>query len=229
MILPTRRLTRSLAATAAAAVVVLAGGAGIATASPAALNDQDRAFLVGSHQTNLAEIATGKLAQGKGRSQQVKDLGAMLVADHTKLDAAARPLAQRADVKLPSAPNPEQRALAARLADASASEFDALFVAGQLAGHAKAMRLGEAEIKGGSDPAVVAAAKSAAPVIAKHHREFEAQARAMGLPVAVDAGSSGDRGSTPVGGVPAGLMGLGALLLAVGLVVAVRRPAGAVR
>lgn len=227
MILNTRRLARSVAATAAA-VVVLAGGAGIATASTTELNDQDRAFLIGSHQSNLAEIATGKLAQSKGQSQEVKDLGAMLVADHTKLDAAARPLAQRGNVKLPAAPNAEQRALAAKLTAASASEFDALFVAGQIAAHAKAMRIGEAEISGGQDPAVVAAAKNAAPVIMKHHHEAQALARAMDLPVGVDAGRSGEAGGSPVD-VPVGLVGLGALLVAAGVVVAVRRPAAAVR
>jgi putative membrane protein len=146
---------------------------------------------MGAHQLNLAEIAAGKLAQSKGSSQEVKDLGAMLVTDHTKLDAAVRKVATTAEVSLPSAPNAEQKAMQAKLMNAPAGEFDARFVAGQLAGHAKTMALGEKETKHGSDAAVMKAASDAAPVIAQHHDKFMDQARAMGLPEHVDAGLSG--------------------------------------
>jgi putative membrane protein len=101
------------------------------------LSEQDRVFLRGAHQSNLAEIATGKLAQSKGSSAEVKQLGALLIADHTKLDASLRKVADAANVSLPQQPNAEQRALQAKLQAASGDDFDAMFVAGQLEGHAK--------------------------------------------------------------------------------------------
>jgi putative membrane protein len=181
------RMVRRCAVTVAAAVVVLVSGAGVAAAATT-VSGQDRAYVMGAHQSNLAEIAAGKLAQSKGSSKEVKDLGTMLVTDHTKLDAALRKVATAAGASLPAAPNAEQKAMQAKLMNASADEFDAMFVAGQITGHAKAMALGEKEMKHGSDAAVMKAATDAAPVIARHHDKFMAQARAMGLPDHVGAG-----------------------------------------
>ncbi|TDD22655.1 DUF4142 domain-containing protein [Kribbella turkmenica] len=216
-------LVRRWAVTALAAAAVLSAGAGPVRAATT-LNDADRTFLAAAHQSNLAEIATGKLAQSKGTSQEVKDLGAMLVTDHTKLDSALRAVATAKNVALPDAPNAEQRALQARLANASGAEFDAIFVAGQVAGHAKAMRIGETELARGSDAAVKKTAADAAPVIAEHHQKFMAQARAMGLPDSVNAGLSGTGAlSSPDNGRAAALIAVGGLFVAVGAVLALTR------
>ncbi len=215
------KMVRRCAATVAAAVVVLASGASAATAAPA-VNAVDRAYLVGAHQSNLAEIAAGKLAQTKGSSQEVKDLGVMLVADHTKLDAATRKVAAAKNVSLPAAPNAEQKAMQAKLTKASAGSFDAMFIAGQITGHAKTMAIGAKESTGGSDATVKKSAADAAPVIAEHHDKFMAAAQAMNLPHHVDAGLSGSA-AAPDSQLPVGLVALGALLVAAGTAVALRR------
>ncbi|ONI74061.1 hypothetical protein BWI15_11850 [Kribbella sp. ALI-6-A] len=215
-------MMRRVAAGAVAAAVVVLGGTASAHAAAGALSEQDRVFLRGAHQSNLAEIATGKLAQSKGSSAEVKELGALLIADHTKLDASLRKVAAAANVSLPQQPNAEQRALQAKLQAASGDEFDAMFVAGQLEGHAKAMALGEKEISAGSEPAVVNAAKASAPVIASHHEKFMAAARSLGLPDSVDSGTSGVAAAGD-NMVAAGLVGLGGLLVLSGAVVALRR------
>ena len=144
----------------------------------------------------------------------------MLVADHTNLDAALRKVAATAKVSLPAAPNAEQRAMQAQLMNASAGEFDAIFVAGQIKGHAKAMALGEQELSKGTDAAVKKAAAASAPVIKGHHTKFMAQAKSMGLPEAVDSGLSG-AAATSTNALSAGLIGLGALLIISGFVLAV--------
>jgi putative membrane protein len=59
------RILRRCLITAAATTLLVVGGASAADASQGSvgvLSDQDRAFLVGAHQSNLAEIASGKLA-----------------------------------------------------------------------------------------------------------------------------------------------------------------------
>lgn len=204
-----------------AALTLSVAGTVPAFAGGTALNAQDKAYLVGAHQTNLAEIATGKLAQSKGGSDRIKELGAMLVSDHTKLDASLRKVAAGVNVSLPKVPNAQQRALGEKLAASSVDDFDALFVSGQLTGHVKAMALGKAELSGGSDPAVTKDAEAAAPVIAKHHDRFMEQAQSMNLPTGVDAGlsSAAARDNT----VPVALAALGALLVLAGGVLAVRR------
>lgn len=205
---------RYAAALVAALTAVLAG---TGPASAAAPNAQDTTFLRASHQSNLAEIATGQLAQRKGDSDAVKQLGARLVADHTRLDRAGGQVAARLNVDLPDAVNAEQRAVARRLQAASGAQFDALFLAAQMESHLKAMRLGEAELARGSDATVKKLASDAAPVIAAHHELVEEAGRALGIPTSVNSGSGGTATaprSYPAGAL--GLLGLGVLLVLLG-------------
>jgi putative membrane protein len=199
---------RRLALTTAVVGVFLAPG----TAATAAPSDQDAAYLRAAHQSNLAEIASGKLAQQKGASDQVKELGARWVADHTKLDAAVRDTAEALDVELPSAPNAEQRALAARYEAASGKDFDTLFIPTQMTSHMKTMRLGETELADGSDAQAKKVARDAAPVVAAHHDALEAAARDLGVPTGVNSGTGGQAADRVVNPSAVTLIGVGALL-----------------
>jgi putative membrane protein len=144
---------------------------------------QDATYLRQAHQTNLAEIAAGKLAQQKGNNQTVKSLGTKFVTDHIKLDQALTPVAQTLGVSLPQAPNGHQQTVASRLKAASGPQFDTLFVATQLAGHTQAMQAGQTEITNGTNPQVVKLARQSAPVIASHHQALESAATTLGIPL----------------------------------------------
>jgi putative membrane protein len=192
-----------------------------ATPATAAPSEQDTRFLRAAHQSNLAEIDGGRLAQQKGQSQQVKDLGARFVADHTQLDTALRQVAQTLGVSLPEAPNPAQQALAARYQAASGEQFDALFIATQMDAHMAAMRLGQTELAQGSDPQAKRVAQDSAPVIRSHHDALNAAARALGVPTRVDTGTGGEAAPRRSTTLALLLLGVGALLVA-GAVVALR-------
>ncbi len=209
---------KRLIITAAVVGAFLAPGA----AASAAPSDQDTTYLRAAHQSNLAEIAGGKIAQQKAEDQQVKDLGARFVADHTKLDAALKQTASTLGVTLPSAPNAEQQALAARYRDASAARFDALFVATQMDAHMKAMRLGQTEIADGSDAQAKKAAQDAAPVVASHHDALEAAARDLGVPDTINTGTGGQAAAGTTGPLAITLIITG-LLLTAGAVLLLRR------
>jgi putative membrane protein len=202
---------RSIGTTATVVVAILVASAGPAVA--AAPSEQDTTFLRAAHQSNLAEIQTGRQAQQKATSQLVKDAGARFVADHTRLDEALQRVATALNVELPEAPNEEQRAAAARLTSASSEEYDALWLSIQMTQHMKAMANGQKEIADGSDPTVKKAAQDAAPVIASHHDLLEAAGRELGVPDSVDTGTGGlfdtSRSRTPA----LLLAGLGVLLL----------------
>jgi putative membrane protein len=202
---------------------VAAGGLllvpGTASAAP---SGQDTTYLKAAHQSNLAEIAGGKLAEQKADSQQVKDLGARFVTDHTKLDAALKQTASSLGVSLPSAPNTQQQALAARYKAASGRQFDTLFISTQMDAHMAAMKLGQTEIANGSDATVKKAAQNAAPVIASHHRALEAAARDLGVPSSINTGTGGLAAHDGTGTVATGLITLGALLT-VGAALLLRR------
>jgi putative membrane protein len=129
---------------------------------------QDVQFLQQAHQANLAEIRAGELAMAKGNSQTVRDVGATMVADHTTLDTTVKQLAARVNATLPTAPDPDQQAVEARLHEANGAAFDDLFITTQLDAHATALADAQTEMSRGGEPKVIAAARSAAPVIQKH-------------------------------------------------------------
>ncbi|GAB2604430.1 membrane protein [Paractinoplanes abujensis] len=193
------------------------------TAALAAPSDQDATYLKAAHQSNLAEIAGGKIAQQKGTTEQVKNLGARFIADHTKLDAALRQTAEGLGVDLPSAPNSEQQALAERYQAASGDDFDALYVSTQMDAHMKAMSLGRTEIADGSDARAKKVAQDAAPVIASHHDALNAAARAVGVPSGVDSGTGGTADNGGLSTAAIGLIGIGALLVVAAGLLLVRR------
>jgi putative membrane protein len=207
--------------------VVALGFAGLllipSTAASAAPSDQDTAYLKAAHQSNLAEIAGGKIAQQKGDSQQVKDLGARFVADHTKLDAALRKTAAALDVDLPSAPNAQQQAVAARYRASSGSDFDALFVSTQMDAHMAAMNLGEKEIANGDDAQAKKVAQSAAPVIRSHHTALSDAARSLGVPDRIGTGTGGQAAHRAFTAPVTGLLAAGLLLLVAAGVLLLRR------
>jgi putative membrane protein len=101
---------RRLALIGAAGAGLALTAAGVAGATTAvAPNAQDRAFLVAAHQSNLAEIQAGQVAQQKATTDVVREHGQIFIRDHTRLDASLRQKAQALGVSLPSQPSSGRR------------------------------------------------------------------------------------------------------------------------
>jgi predicted outer membrane protein len=158
------------------------GPASLLQANPISI--QDRAYLQQAHQTNLAEIAAGTMAEQKGNSAAVKDLGKRLVTDHTNLDQTLQKAASAEGVELPTSPNAQQQTLAQQYGTATGSAFDRLFVTTQLTGHMQAMQAGQTEIADGMASPVKLAARAAAPIVAAHAALLDQTAKALNLPLA---------------------------------------------
>jgi putative membrane protein len=164
------------------------------------------------HQVNLVVISTSQFVQQKGVTDQIKSLGARLLANHTELERQVSGAAATLNVSLPEIPTAEQDAKVARLRAASGPEFDRMYLDTQLQEHATAMRLADSENAKGSDPVAMNVAADAAPVLKAHHDALAAAARALGVPDEVDTGSGGSA-------APQDNRSLGVLLVAVGLAV----------
>jgi putative membrane protein len=210
-------LKRLLVATAAAGVLLVP-----AMPAAAAPSGQDAAFLKAAHQSNLAEIAGGKIAQQKGNSSQVKDLGARFVRDHTTLDASLTKTAKALGVTLPSTPNSKQQAVAKQYQAASGSSFDTLFISTQMSAHMAAMAAGQKELSAGSDAQAKKVARTAAPVIASHHAALKSAARALGVPDTIGTGTGGQAAHRFLS-TPALSLFAAAVLLLLGAAVLMRR------
>jgi putative membrane protein len=207
----------------AASAASVAHPAAAAPAARAAVSSQDRAWMVAAHQSNLTEIAAGKAAQQKATSRKVRDLGQMLITDHTANDAKLTAAAKTLGVSLPSSPNAQQRAALASVSAKSGAAFDSAWIASQITGHQKTLAATDTEISSGSDPTVLSLARATRPVVA-HHLE-ELVAAGGGSVTSVGAGSGGQAafGQAAPG---LALIGLGILLAgAAGALVLRRRTA----
>ncbi|MEV4242021.1 DUF4142 domain-containing protein [Streptosporangium canum] len=182
----------AIAATSAAVLALTGGSAASALAStpsprPTSTSSgegrvpaQDRQFLIQAHQGNLAEIAAGKAAQSKGKADSVRSIGAMLVADHTKLDRKLQQVAQRLQVTLPTQPTARQQTKAKELSALSGTEFDKAWTKTMIYGHRAALAAANKEIADGSVPQVKALAKASQPVIQEHLNRLLAAEKALG-------------------------------------------------
>ncbi|MFC0003368.1 DUF4142 domain-containing protein [Micromonospora siamensis] len=166
------------------AALVVVGLAPAAAAQAAAQpSTQDTQYLQAVHQVNLAEIASGNLAQQKAQNQQVKDLAAQFVTDHTQLDQTVQSTAQQLNVKLPDSPTADQQKVLNKLKNLSGAEFDKAWVTAELAGHVQAIQATQTEISQGSEQSVVQLAQDALPVLQAHYDALVALAQQLGIPV----------------------------------------------
>jgi putative membrane protein len=133
------------------------------------VSTQDEMFMMKAHQGNLAEIAAGHDAQKNATTSCVKHVGAVLVRDHSKLDADLKKLAGKLNVTLPTSPSEKQKKeLAAVQAKAGSPAYDAAWLNAQDAAHRQTLALIDQELKAGKNAEVKAAARSARPVVEMH-------------------------------------------------------------
>ena len=137
----------------------------VATSAYAA-EKPSHSFLKKAIQGNYAEVEMGKLAQQNGQSENVKNFGQMLQADHTAANEKAIDVAKSMGVTPPDGPNAKQRADYEKMSRMSGPQFDRDFAAHMVADHQKDI----AEYKKGSKSADPAGeyAKETIPVLQKH-------------------------------------------------------------
>lgn len=162
------RLNRLLTVSALVTVMFSPGISAPAGARAAVVNEQDRVFLVASHQANMTEILSGTDAAAAGTCPQVRQLGRLLVADHTRLDAQGTAVAAGQAVFLPMTPSPEQGQLVTDTARQRGADFDLAWLRMQEALHRQALFDGTQETAAGLSPQVTTLARTAAPIIDQH-------------------------------------------------------------
>src|SRR3954468_11347727 len=112
-----KTLVSGFALVLGALAIAAAGTAGTTSASAF-----DAHWLKASAEGDLYEIAVGNKVLQKGANYSC-GVGKMLVDDHTKALADTKSLAKKLGVKLPTRPNPLQRALLVQLSRATGFTF----------------------------------------------------------------------------------------------------------
>lgn len=136
------------------------------------------AFAAEAARSDMYEIQSGQLAQTKAVSPMVKQMGAMLVKDHTMttqklmdtLTAVGRPM---------NAPGLDgrRRDMIQQLEAAQGAEFDRLFHQQQLMAHQEALALHRGYAANGDVPQLRTVAAQAAEVVQGHLQHLQMHAR----------------------------------------------------
>ena len=115
---------------------------------------------------SYAEVEMGKLAQQNGQSDNVKNFGQMLQADHAAANEKAIDAAKSMDVTPPDGPTATQTAAYEKMSKMSGPQFDRDFATHMVADHQKDI----AEYTKASKSADAAGeyAKGNIPVLQKH-------------------------------------------------------------
>jgi putative membrane protein len=85
-------------------------------------------FLMSAANGGLAEVEMAKMAQQKGSSDRVKDLGAMLFRDHSAANDMVKSLASSRSVTLPAQPSADKQKDVDNLNQKSGTAFDKAFL-----------------------------------------------------------------------------------------------------
>jgi putative membrane protein len=139
-----------------------AGGSG-----GAALSTQDQAFVDQAATSSLAEIAEGQIAIQRG-NLATSEFGRWMTADHGAMNTALGAIAQSEGFSLPTTVTPEQQSDLDALQNNSDGTFDSVYATNQVVDHVKVLMTFVREATTGTDPALVAFAKSGLPVLEQH-------------------------------------------------------------
>jgi putative membrane protein len=134
------------------------------------LDSSDKQFLIKSAQDSMAEVEMAKLAQERGSSNEVKQLGQRLEQDHTKSLEKIRSIAQSKGVDLPQETDSKQKAEHQRLSGLSGESFDRAFLKSQEQDHKKDIAEFRRQAERAKDPDVKQFAEAGIPTLQEHER-----------------------------------------------------------
>ena len=150
--------------------VVTPGTPELAPGQPAPLtvNTADRLFMQQAAIGGMAEIALAELVAARSRDAAVKAFADRMKADHGKANADLKVITEAAGIKLPTALDPEHRAMREQLENLSGQAFDLAYLQGQLTDHQKSAQLLTYVIGSGQDPVLKDFAGKNLPLVLEH-------------------------------------------------------------
>lgn len=149
-------------------------------------------YVTAAAMSDLYEIEAGRLAQERGSSDQVRELGEMLVADHTASTERLTRAASQSDGVAAPTPRLDERhqGLINNLRNAEEADFDRVFLEQQVTMHQQALQLHQQWADNEQYPQLAAAAAEIAPVVERHLEAVRERLSAMGGDM--DGGRTGE-------------------------------------
>jgi putative membrane protein len=144
-----------------------AGGKAAAGAK-SGLAKADEKFVQTAAQGGLMEVKLGEVASQKASAAEVKELGAMMVKDHSKANQELTDLAGKKGITLSTELESKHQATIDRLSKLSGEEFDKAYVSEMLSDHKKDVADFEKASKSATDEDIKAWAGKTLPTLQAH-------------------------------------------------------------
>ena len=132
----------------------------------------DANFLVNAAEINLEEIELGRLAQTRGVSAQVKELGKTMETAHAKALSDLQGLAAKKQITIPTTLTDDGMSSQKKLVDIKGSDFDKEYVDMMVNGHKDAISKFEKISTEGYDSDIRNWAASMLPIFREHLDQF---------------------------------------------------------
>lgn len=163
------------------------------TTTMAPIDDQQ--FLMQAIPGGIAEVRFGELARDQGDSQEVRDFGEMMVRDHTPVNDQLTAIAGRMGVQAPQDMDAEHQQMYEQLSQLSGTEFDRMYLQGQVMDHQKTVALFAAKAGENDGDELTTLAANTLPTLQQHLEMVQQLASGAGVAAADD----GDFFSTRAG------------------------------
>ena len=147
-------------------------------------NFGDQAFVSKALEGGVAEVQLGQLAVEKSQSNDVKQFGQKMVADHTQMgEKWFKPIAKQMGVSEPKGPSKKDKKLIEKLQGLSGEQFDTEYIQAMLKDHKADLKEFQNEAQMAQDPNVKQIATQGTKVIQQHLQLIEQIAQAHNVPV----------------------------------------------
>lgn len=157
-----------------AAAMVFSASAALAQDKTAADRGSQK-FIKNAIEGGIAEIDLGNLAQQKGKSDAVKQYGAMLVRDHGAANDKAKQVASQLGVEPPTGSGVTAKATYLKLKVLSGDMFDRSFARSMVSDHQADIK--EFQKEAAKNDAAGAFAKDTLPTLQRHLQEAQSLVR----------------------------------------------------
>jgi putative membrane protein len=139
------------------------------------VSDKDAEFAKEAAIGGLLEVRLGQLAREKGSSPEVKNLGEMMVLDHSKANDELKSLAAKKNITLPADLDEKAQKNYNDLSKKQGEEFDKAYTKCMVKDHKKDIKLFKKQAGKGDDQELKTWASNTLPTL-EHHKEMSKQA-----------------------------------------------------
>lgn len=137
-------------------------------ATPTTLSEQETKFAIDAANGGMAEIQLGELAGSNSKAPEVKELGRMMIEDHSKANEALKIIAAEKNIQLPAKASEDKQQVAIQLSSKNGSDFDKAYIAQMIKDHEASLQLFETGQQTVKDSMLKAFIDNTLPVLRKH-------------------------------------------------------------